>query len=716
MSSLVVKTKSGCWDVGCVTNDGTLKLKEEYKQLLDILYELGPFGGAPAVEGCIDEFNLPTISRTVFKCEAEKEGFLSISEVTEEDMPSEDKPEGGNPIPGIPMADILSGYVPSVETHFWNRTNTSLSIYTNFPLLKSQFNVYVDRPGITVTFMSPPYGTENEPYYNPKEVYPILDLDYHFMTSHKETFQFTTQEYSKNVYLHVSGPCKVVLAVDVVIPEKFCLPSLKIGENSWVYFKDEKVAYNLLNKDLTVNYEAAANFRELARAIKLHILSRGRPNPDLKNALTLGEVELPYDPIFIQNIAVEAENYVGEDSTGNDVTRSRLWGNVSTDDGRQPTNQDGQASPKVVNDYAIRDFRVDGYTGSIYVDCAIEHPAKFIASQLGLYNPDDPWTLYPNTTSSTQRIEITKETVITTARVVLTSDPGNPQSFAVAFDLADKSPITLEGIVPGCKIFVRISYTEPKDPWNPYSTFSQVFKFSDMPPRNEKDEVVGKETIRPSGHFYIDTFLVAGGGAGGYSFIQDPTVVDPTKYGGGGRGTVDQKSNVRVYDNKFDVFVGQGGVAGSNIENGRTEIKLILGENGSSGTQVVAFSGSPGFGANGGAYGGGAGTGGEPGPAEVRDEFNNTILVGEAGTKPSGGLMGNGGNGPKDIKFHNFSFQLDEGTKGDGKAAGGAGGVKVQLGNEYVRFGAGGNGSGHSQNGNNGLDGLCLIVWKQFSF
>ena len=60
------KCKKKCV-IGCVNNSGQVKFFPKYRKLLDILYELGPFGSVSPESGLFTNFILPDVSQSIFK-------------------------------------------------------------------------------------------------------------------------------------------------------------------------------------------------------------------------------------------------------------------------------------------------------------------------------------------------------------------------------------------------------------------------------------------------------------------------------------------------------------------------------------------------------------------------------------------------------------------------------------------------------------------------
>lgn len=234
---------------GCVNNRGLLKLKPEYKELFDILYELGQWGdNGPNAGTTVTDFLLPDSSLSTFTGSATGAGFLKFVDTSE-----------------------------SREDPFFF-TDEEYVLITEYTELVAEISWKAEKP-VKLTFAAPPSGTE---YYDPDLVYPTLNLDNELMVYNSSKGCTRTQQYY-NYFVYVDRPCTVEFKLRAIVPDKivypFIPPAPEVYQETIEVEGEPTVACLITDLGETLLHTAAPGFEQVAADIKRTVIHYSHPNP-----------------------------------------------------------------------------------------------------------------------------------------------------------------------------------------------------------------------------------------------------------------------------------------------------------------------------------------------------------------------------------------------------------------------------------------------------
>jgi hypothetical protein len=657
--------------VGCTNNIGEFKLLPEYSQLLSLLYELGAFANEGPEEDCITNFHLPTMSQSKFNGKATGAGFVTLERST-----------------------------PNTSTEnsseFYEASNDGMYVSTYYSRLITEIEWESDTE-VQLMFMSQPYGMVEGKYYDPKRVYPIVDLDNNLMIVNGVGGTLKTQEYSSKIFVYTNAKCNIKLRFIMGNPKKHCVLNFKnskvIPEYMTLHGESIIVAYNTLLEDGSIDYQPASGFEQVAKRIKEVISSYSRPYlSDIFNQVQVEELPNEADRVIIcQGIKLFK-------------TDGAFWSYVKG--GIQ--NQYGDRSDFGVGDWSLgnrlspmhRHFPHESQRYNPVVHCTLCVPIKYQGMEgiiIKIVSEGTKWGDLAEPKYATRYVSYNNEYSIYSARFELKTGPND---FAISFTREDK----------------KTDYY-PDSTWKVKVTFNRVINnlppFEIWDPFHEKIircTEPGFGEYKPDPDRTVARALLIGAGGGGSGYDRG----NWTNYSGagGGRGffeILDLRPAGFVLEKFPDLFysfpiqykVGTGGVAGKNgnyTQNTGGDGEDTMITNGSrlphtiKGGIGAMYQVSLGDGGGGGSYDE------DKGASNHQGYFKGGRAgQGSPGEESKPGKGGNGGDGPSNVKFPTVIGKGEGGkgtTIGPG-AGGGAGGILTTDGH----FGYGGDGGAIDSSG-----------------
>jgi len=176
--------------------DGTITLTKQFKPLLNLLYYF-PDTVTNALSGCllVDEFTLPSVSKSTLHGESTPSGFLSFT--------------GNVDGPAVPRGSIDVDILLSLlDLEFrWE-------VKTHSPCVEDD---------IEVRFMS---YIESQ-FFDANGTFPMIDTNNNFTIFHCNKGKFSLPlEWTDQFYVWVNVPCSMVLTVSARVPKPFLVPPM----------------------------------------------------------------------------------------------------------------------------------------------------------------------------------------------------------------------------------------------------------------------------------------------------------------------------------------------------------------------------------------------------------------------------------------------------------------------------------------------------------
>lgn len=683
--------------VGCVNNYNLLKLRPEYQELFNILYELGEFGINPPEAGnTITNFWLPTISETTVKGVTTKAGFLTFTNVPDDST------------------------TVDPEEPFYTLDQTGLVLVTNFPLLISEFEWESDVT-VELTFMSQPYTPD---YYDQTRVYPILNVDNELMTVKGKKGCVRTQEYT-NIFVYANRPCSLTMTINAINPLSYVAPPLvgdtPVPTTAEICCVETPVAFSVLNETQNVVYTAARGFEKLASYIKRTVEYFSQPNPLLTVERSAAQQT---EQFFIIWQKVRTRPY------GSNVLVPLTWWsevNGSTDQYGEPTQFNAKAHGlgpidkfyKSVSQYAK-------------IECTLTFTPSSPQDVARIYRRIRIWLCQPSNFTETvlkdinrvdlrvagvePKLDETGTNVIYGATFSMNAISSVTPSFAIVYDVDRVQPPNVFSNPPKDATWkVKVTfpprpqdgvYPNPTTVWDPYSFIVTPITASSVVQPPVFDATVGQALLLEGG----------GGGAGGVRYsIGDNLIAESG--GGGGRGTYGITGMFRmaeinaitgIYSNRpLTATIGKGGEGGSGADLN----KILGGQGGRTSLSSPVNTGDIGVQSDsnvGTLLNGGLGGGGGAAKAVSNPDVVTTYGLGGAGVQGFPGKdakvgMGGAGGAGGDPVFPGVVRPVVDGKPGTESsipAGGGAGGLRFLDSNgAQVTRGGGGSGGDITQAG-----------------